>query len=227
MRCACRAIFIARYPVTVTQFQAFVDDKGARAEDERSLQGLLNHPVGDVTWYRALEYCAWLTERLREWPGTPEPLATLLQKDGWRVLLPSEAEWEKAARGSDARIYPWGKQPDPDRANYNNTGIDSTSVVGCFPTGASPYGVEELSGNVWEWTRSLWGDNLLKSAYPYPYRPNDGREHLEAADKIARVVRGGAFDFDLRVVRCAFRTKLNPNLSYRLIGFRVVVLPCR
>jgi formylglycine-generating enzyme required for sulfatase activity len=85
--------FIARYPVTVAQFRAFVEDRGTVVEDERSLQGLPNHPVVDVTWHRALDYCAWLTERLREWPWTPEPLATLLRKDVWLVLLPSEAEW--------------------------------------------------------------------------------------------------------------------------------------
>ena len=220
--------FMARYPVTVAQFRAFVEDGGSRAEDEASLQGLPNHPVVDVTWHRALEYCAWLTERLREWPGTPEPLATLLRKDRWRVLLPSEAEWEKAARGSDGRIYPWGKEPDPNRANYDITGIDATSAVGCFPAGASPYGVEELSGNVWEWTRSLWGDDSLKPAYRYPYKPNDGRENLEAADNIPRVLRGGAFnDFSWWRVRCAFRVRGDPANSDGDVGFRVVVGPCR
>ena len=158
-----------------------------------SLRGLPNHPVVAVTWHRALDYCTWLTERLREWAGTPEPLATLLRKDGWQVLLPSEAEWEKAARGGDGRIYPWGKEPDPNRANYANTGIDATSTVGCFPGGASAHGVEELSGNVWEWTRSLWGDDWKKPSYRYPYKPDDGRENLDAADNIHRVLRGGAF----------------------------------
>jgi formylglycine-generating enzyme required for sulfatase activity len=122
--------FIARYPVTVAQFRAFVEDTGSQAEDEISLQGLPHHPVVDLTWYRALDNCAWLTKRLRTWPGTPEPLAALLRKDGWRVLLPSETEWEKAARGSDGRIYPWGKEPDHNRANYVDTGIVDAKSMG-------------------------------------------------------------------------------------------------
>jgi formylglycine-generating enzyme required for sulfatase activity len=221
-----RCYFIARYPVTVAQFREFVEDRGPQPGDETSLQGLPTHPVVGVTWHRALEYCAWLTVRLREWPGTPEPLATLLRKKGWRVLLPSEAEWEKAACGADRRIYPWGMEPDPNRANYYGTGISATSAVGCFPAGASPYGVEELSGNVWEWTRSLLGDDLRKPAYGYPYKPNDSRENLEAPDQIRRVLRGGAFLSYLRNVRCACRDGAHPSNRDWVIGFRVVVLPC-
>jgi formylglycine-generating enzyme required for sulfatase activity len=83
---------IARYPMTVAQFRAFVEDSDYQPEDEDSLQGLPNHPVVNISWYEALKYCDWLTERLREWQGTPEPLATLLCREGWRVSLPSEAE---------------------------------------------------------------------------------------------------------------------------------------
>ena len=105
--------YIARYPVTVAQFRAFVDASGYTPEDEDSLHGLLNHPVVNITWYEALKYCQWLTERLREWEGTPEPLASLLRQEGWQVTLPSEAEWEKAARGTDGRLYPWGDDAGP------------------------------------------------------------------------------------------------------------------
>ena len=122
-----------------------------------------------VTWYEAQQYCDWLTERLRAWPGTPEPLAMLLRHEDWQVMLPSEVEWEKAARGTDRRIYPWGSEPDPNRANYDDTGINHTSAVGCFPGGASPYGVEDLSGNVWEWTRSCGG------IIPTPWISKSGR----------------------------------------------------
>jgi len=165
------------------------------------------HSVRYVSWHERLAYCRWLTEILRSWEGTPEPLGSLLREDGWCITLPSEAEWEKAARGGlpspgdrggagGGVLYPWGNDPDPNRANYDDTGIGTTSAVGCFPGGASPYGVEELSGNVYEWTRSHYKK--------YPYDAGDGREDLEAGDEARRVVRGGALFFSRRIVRCAF-----------------------
>jgi len=216
--------YIARYPVTVSQFRAFVEESGHKPENEESLRGLPNHPVVYVTWHEALQYCHWLTERLREWEGTPEPLATLLRKEGWWITLPSEAEWEKAARGTDGRIYPWGDDPGPTRANHDDMGIHATNAVGRFPEGASPYGVEEMSGNVWEWTRSLWGEDWEKPTFTYPYDPNDGREDLNASDRVRRVRRGGAFLLQ-RFVRCATRFGSRPDLRDWCLGFRVVVLP--
>ena len=215
--------FIGRYPVMVAQFRAFVEGGGSRPDDPASLQGFANHPVVSVTWYEAQQYCDWLTERLRAWSGTPEPLATLLRHEGWQVGLPSEAEWEKAARGTDGRIYPWGSQPDPNQANYGDTGINSTSAVGCFPGGASSYGVEDMSGNVWEWTRSLWGD------YPYPtdQQERTRRENLQADRYASRVWRGGAFLDPHWFVRCACRFGNLPYYRYDFVGFRVVVRPCR
>jgi formylglycine-generating enzyme required for sulfatase activity len=218
--------FIGRYPVTVAQFRAFVEDSGYRPGEERCLWGVLNHPVVNVSWEEALNYCDWLTERLRVWPGTPEPLATLLHQNDWRVSLPSEAEWEKAARGSDGRIYPWGAEPDPYRANYDDTNIGTTSAVGCFPGGASSHGIEDVSGNVWEWTRSLWGRKWEKPDYGYPYKANDDRENLQAARDVSRVLRGGAFNHRHRVARCAYRDPYRPHYRFRHLGFRVVVLPC-
>jgi formylglycine-generating enzyme required for sulfatase activity len=214
--------YLARYPVTVAQFQAFVEDSCHQAGDDDALRGLPNHPVVDVSWYDALQYCAWLDQQLRKWPGTPEPLTTLIRGQGWQVTLPSEAEWEKAARGTDGRSYPWGDEPDPSRANYDDTGIDATSAVGCFPGGASPYKVEELSGNVWEWTRSLFGE------YPYPRDAEERaqREDMQASEEQPRVLRGGAFVDVLRDVRCAYRVGFDPDYRIRSVGFRVVVRPC-
>jgi formylglycine-generating enzyme required for sulfatase activity len=142
--------FIGCFPVTVAQFLAFVEGTGSRPNNPESVRAFANYPVVSVSWYEARRYCNWLTERLRAWPGTPEPLAKVLRNEGWHVSLPSEANWEKAARGTDGRIFPWGNEPDPNRANYGDTGIRSSSAVGCFPGGASPYGVEDLSGNVCE-----------------------------------------------------------------------------
>jgi formylglycine-generating enzyme required for sulfatase activity len=206
--------YIARYPVTVSQFRAFVEESDHQVQDPRSLTGIANHPVVYVTWHEALAYCDWLARQLRLSDKTPAPLASLLREGGWRVTLPSEAEWEKAARGIDGRIYPWGEGVDPEKANYGETGIGGTSAVGCFPAGASPYGLLDLSGNVWEWTRSLFKD--------YPYLPEDGREDLEAAG--SRVLRGGALGYPLSL-RCAFRLRYDPDLRDYSFGFRVVVSP--
>lgn len=166
------AFYIARYPVTVAQFQAFVEDNKHQPKDPRCLSGLPNHPVVYVTWHEAMAYCDWLTEKLRTWPETPSPLTTLLQKQNGRIILPSEAEWEKAARGTKGLIYPWGDKPNPNVANYNVTGIGATSSVGCFPAGVSPSDCWDMSGNVWEWTRSLW------EKYPYP-NEKGGRQKRE------------------------------------------------
>jgi len=179
------------------------------------LRGIDNHPVVWVSWHEALAYCGWLTEKLREWEETPEPLATLLREEGWAITLPSEAEWEKAARGGDGRRYPWGQEPDPNRANYYDTGIWMTSAVGCFPGGASPYGVEDLSGNVWEWCRTKWEDN---------YKDYEGDDDLEGS--ALRVLRGGSFVDSGSIVRCACRNLgLYPDGRVGYYGFRVVASP--
>ncbi len=248
--------YIARWPVTVAQFRAFVEESGHMKWDPWRFGDVDTHPVVRVTWYDALAYAQWLDERLRGLAGEKVNEAqSEVERDFWRglasgcyrVMLPSEAEWEKAARGglrvprrpfdprrpadfdpADAvenplpdRIYPWGNEADPNRANYGETGIGTTSAVGCFPGGASPYGVEEMSGNVWEWTRSLWGE--------YPYSKGEGerqeREDLKATTMIARVVRGGAFDDDRGDVRCAVRDGSNPDNGGGNYGFRVVVSP--
>jgi formylglycine-generating enzyme required for sulfatase activity len=233
---------ISRYPVTNVQFRVFIDAGGysnwsywKEAEkagiwkdgmvecylDESPREvpcdfsepfKLANHPVVAVAWYEALAFTRWLTERQRQNGDLP---------DGWHVCLPSEPEWEKAARGETRSIYPWGDEPDSNLANYADTGIGSTSAVGCFPGGGSPYGVEELSGNVLEWTRSLWG------GYPYPKgeEAQRRRESLGATREEPRVLRGGAFLNSGWFVRCAFRHRHDPDHRHDLIGFRVVLSP--
>ena len=174
---------ISRYAITVTQFEHFVEAGGycepaywveAQAAGIWSTNGvkghfdgeprikpvdygepfnLPNHPVVGITWYEMLAFCRWLTEQ----PAEQGQLHT-----GYSIQLPNEAEWEKAARGEDGRDYPWPGRATPNHANYDASQIETSSALGCFPNGVSPYGVEEMSGNVWEWTRSLAGE------LPYP-----------------------------------------------------------
>ena len=108
----------------------------------------------------------------------------------------------------DSQQYPWGNKPDENSANYSDSDIGTTSAVGCFPNGKSPYGCEEMSGNVWEWTRSL-----------------DGKKKDAADDNASRVLRGGSFSNSVQTVRCSFRYSFNPYYRYNLIGFRVVLSP--
>lgn len=98
--------------------------------------------------------------------------------------------------------------------------------MGCFPSGASPYGVEELSGNVWEWTRSLWGTSFGLPDFKYPYDPGDGRENRDASEDVLRVRRGGGFLSPHRHVRCAYGFRIDPYERDWYLGFRVVVCPC-
>lgn len=165
----------------------------------------------NVSWPVALQYCGWLEQTIRESKASSDFKALL--GDDWHVRLPSEAEWEKAARGTDGRTYPWGEGLEPDRANYEAAKVGTTIPVGSFPRGASPYGVLDMSGNVWEWTRSL--------SRPYPYELSDGREDLDVEGN--RVVRGGSFDFLESLLRVAFRYDFDPGFQSYFVGFRVVV----
>jgi formylglycine-generating enzyme required for sulfatase activity len=187
-----------------------------------------NQPVVGVTWYEALAFCRWLTARLkaqegdlRIWrDGRIEVVSAAPETPG--VRLPTEAEWEKAMRGTDGRIWPWGDGWDAAHSNTAEGDLGQTSPVGVLPRGDSPYGVADAAGNVWEWTSSLWGPDWRRPAFGYPYRADDGREDASAGDEVARVVRGGSWDFNRFNARCAARGRDYPDLSYRGLGFRCV-----
>ena len=200
--------YIARYEVTVAQFGAFVTETGLRP-DERTLRAPANHPVAIITWPEALAYCRWLESALKQSPRTPARLKERLD-NGWHVALPNEAEWEKAARGEDGRIYPWGDQPRRDRANF---GRAAPMPVGSFPCAECAFGLLDMSGNVWEWTRSPY--------QPYPFDPADDRSQLEA--DALWVMRGGSFTDAERNVRAAIRGGADPGARRAFIGFRVVI----
>ncbi|OQA20201.1 MAG: Serine/threonine-protein kinase pkn1 [Chloroflexi bacterium ADurb.Bin360] len=196
--------WMAKTPITNAQYWLFVEATGREApkywENGRIPRGLESHPVVNVTWHDALAYCRWLSE-----------------VTGKAITLPSEAEWEKAARGDkDEREYPWGMEWEEGHCNSSELGVNCSTPIGVFPEGASPYGCLDLVGNVWEWTRSHWRD--CQSS------PLDGVEDLAAGDDIPRMLRGGAFDRDRLEARCAYHYWNYPYLRYRTVGFRVCVV---
>ncbi len=209
--------YLGKTPVTQAQYVAFVQATGHRVPnvDENWAEpynwsgatpprGKEDHPVVLVSWRDAVAYCRWLAE-----------------VTGKSYRLSSEAEWEKGARGSDGRIYPWGNRWDAKRCNTREGGKGGTTPVGTYPLGASPYDLLDMAGNVWEWTRSLWGEDWSKPSFKYPYDTADGREDLDAPDSIRRVLRGGSWQYLRSSARCAARFRPSPDARHYAIGFRV------
>jgi len=178
-----------------------------------------NQPVVGVTWYEAMAYCAWLHTQLAA-NREPCPVAgmaweTLLASGAWEVRLPTEVEWEWAAGGSEHQRYPWGNTFTLEHANTLEGQVMAPSPVGAFPSSTAACGALDLSGNVWEWTHSLYQG--------YPYRTNDGREDRFAAGQ--RTLRGGAWLYSRRGARVSFRFRSHPGDFSPDIGVRVVVGP--
>lgn len=200
--------YIGRYEVTVAQFRAFVEATGFGA-NAAALDGPADYPVGNVSWPDALRYCRWLEARLTVSPDTPPKLRGLL-RDGWRVTLPTEAQWEKAARGADGRIFPWGNEPRQDRANY---GGSNAKPVASFECPECPFPLSDMSGNVWELTRSPYR--------PYPYDPSYDDLDLDA--DALWVMRGGSYSDPVQNTRAAIRGGADPGARRPFIGFRIVL----
>jgi formylglycine-generating enzyme required for sulfatase activity len=195
--------YMDQTPVTNAEYKKFVDAHPAWPVPrlENSLAASYNwdkaartfptgrdqYPAVLVTWHDAAAYCQWAGGR-----------------------LPTEAEWEKAARGRDGRIWPWGNTWDATRLNSVEGRIGDATPVGHFPAGASPYGALDMAGNVWQWTSSL--DRA------YPYNPADGREDPAASGM--RVTRGGAWLLGAVADRTAMRNRFDPNGLSLSIGFR-------
>jgi formylglycine-generating enzyme required for sulfatase activity len=210
------AFEIDQFPVTNDDFAKFLNAKGLRNtlgerrfdDDDNDARihpspqkntqstlwqadsGFERHPVVEASWVGARDYCEWLGKR-----------------------LPTEAQWEKAARGTDARKYPWGADlPTLQRARFAS-GYNQTANVDAFPAGVSPYGVWDMAGNAWEW---------VSSAYrPYPYREDDGRENLEAGP--VRSTRGGGHDSsasEITTTQRGLTLSRAPQAGHHNIGFR-------
>jgi formylglycine-generating enzyme required for sulfatase activity len=206
------AFLIARHEVTGRQFAVFAAATGWHAEP-RALATPPDHPVTHVSWTDALAYGRWLETALKASPALPAAVAQAFRY-GWRVTLPTEAQWEKAARGGDRRAYPWGDTARRDRGNFEGTG---TTPVGQFPCPECPFGLADMSGNVWEWTRSPY--------QPYPYDEADDRSDLDA--DALWVIRGGHFGDAARLIRTTARGAAEPGARRPFIGFRLAIAPMR
>lgn len=192
--------YVAKTPVTNTQYAAFVQStghhqpyhwKGSAPPPDKG-----DHPVVLVSWHDAVAYCVWLSRTT----GRP-------------YRLPSEAEWEKAARGTDGRLWPWGNGWDEWLCNSRESGRMDTSPVGAYPSGASPYGLLDMSGDVWEWTADWYK----------PYPSSNCRDEF-FGEKL-RVLRGGSFGSLRNGVRCACRSRYYLDVEWLNLGFRVCASP--
>ena len=216
-------LWIGRYPVTVAQYREYEDETGRKDQD---YDQQTNEPAVDVSWHEAVEFCQWLTARWRR---------SVRIEPGWEARLPSEVEWEKAARGGlviplqaairvigsripkcvgkvnslPGRRFPWGQKADLNRANWGGSddSIRDRNAVGCFSRGASPFGLEEVSGNVWEWTSNSGFDKKIPRS--------EGQE----------ILRGGAFIHNSPDIRCARRFWYNTDSKLSVFGFRVALAP--
>ncbi|MBN1809835.1 MAG: SUMF1/EgtB/PvdO family nonheme iron enzyme [Planctomycetes bacterium] len=203
------AFYISRTEVTNTQFEQFMP---AHRHKWKQFSPGDDMPVVAVSWVEAMAFCRWLSN-----------------KEGAEYRLPTEAEWEMAARGSDARTYPWGDQsaaaagkfrcnfaPGRDRAEWKKDGFEFTSPVGNFPEGASPFGCLDMAGNVWEWCLDFYQDNWYSDAA----RPKINPGGPQSGTK--RTMRGGSFSDSARIIRCTNRLGKPADFYDANVGFRVV-----
>jgi len=192
------AFYIDTFEVTVSQYKECVDagDCGSPYPENRycnSLNepGYEDHPINCVSWYNAEEYCEFVGKR-----------------------LPTEAQWEKAARGTDGRKYPWGYEtPDCTYVNFDNKNcVGETTPVGNYPKGVSPYGAYDMAGNVWEWCADWYDSNYYsKAPSSNPAGPSSG---------LYRVLRSGGWTSGASFMRTSFRDGNFPTITYSIVGFR-------
>jgi len=210
------AFAMAKYPITYSQFQVFIDDKDGfhdkrwwvgLAQDQSVKPGdqrfkIADHPCERVSWYDAMAFCRWLSFRV----GGGYDINDITS---WAVRLPTEFEWEKAARGTDGRIYPYGNKFDKNKSNTRDSGIKETTPVTQYPQGESPYGVFDMSGNVWDWCLSHYSNPILDVK----------GENISFSS--LRVLRGGSW-FSLNLdARAVNRDYFNPLTRNDYLGFRL------
>jgi formylglycine-generating enzyme required for sulfatase activity/Cdc6-like AAA superfamily ATPase len=215
---------IGRFPVTNAEYTRFVEAKGYADKSFWTEAGwkwkgdqtepkrysgefaLPDHPIVGVSWHEAVAYCNWLTQTLR---------ASGELAENQIIRLPTEAEWEKAARGEHGRKWPWGDEFDATKANTREGKLGHTSAVGQYsPAGDSPYGCADMAGNVWEWCGTKWGGDYKD----YDKKAKD-REGFEGENQ--RVLRGGAWLLDEVIARCAYRLRYDADYRSNDVGFRL------
>jgi formylglycine-generating enzyme required for sulfatase activity len=196
-RVSVEAFFMDKYEVTAALYKKFlqaVSRKEPESWASASFPRDANRPVIGVDWQDADAYCRWAGKR-----------------------LPTEMEWEKAARGTDGRLYPWGNDPpDPKRANYQkrayNAYAEGLASVGSYEAGKSPYGLYDMAGNVWEWVADWYDDEYYRNGPARnPPGPPSGEE---------KVIRGGSWDFQAQAMLAASRLWFAPTMRAPFIGFR-------
>jgi formylglycine-generating enzyme required for sulfatase activity len=189
--------YIDKYEVTQARYRECIEAGGCATDYGKLLNTPIwdQHPMMDITWYDAQEYC--------EWRGGS---------------LPSEAQWEKAARGTDERKFPWGNEPVTcERVRYGECGW-MTDPVGSHPAGASPYGAEDMAGNVWEFVYDWYQQDYYEhSLYENPTGPE--------AETGYKSERGGAWFYEADLMTAIWRNNLPPTAHYLYVGFRCVIEP--
>jgi iron(II)-dependent oxidoreductase len=208
---------IGKYAVTNREYAEFIRDNSNQKVptndwvQRKPPTDALNYPVVAVSWHDAVAYCRWLSDQTKR-----------------SYRLPTEAEWEKAARGDEGWRYPWADDWDAGYSPETHSKITPVCIVSgnevspYYPKGRSPYGCYDMIGNVQEWTSTLWGANFARSDYPYPYDAVDGREGLDAGRIAYRVCRGGLVHGGTKLP-CSSRIRVRSDARTMQRGFRVVL----
>ncbi|KAF5568723.1 ser thr phosphatase family [Fusarium pseudoanthophilum] len=213
---------IGAFPVVNRDYGDFVKQTGRTWLSQDGYDPYTqNEPATDLTWHDARAYCQWLTQRWKD-TGKIKPKET--------VQLPSEPQWERASRGDwresqeGQKIYPWGTNFKASLPNGEELALNNKCAVGLFPESRSPFGCYDMTGQVWEWCTTLWGEDMATPTFKYPWSGSDGREDLDADASIRRVLRGGCFSSGRAKATCTYRGSLEPTGSWRGNGFRIVVV---
>jgi formylglycine-generating enzyme required for sulfatase activity len=208
------AFYIGRYPVTVAQYDAYLDAKVPPRQRASRPREELNHPATGVSWHDALAYCEWLQQVLSSPRFSGDPVGRLLASGRWIVTLPSELEWEKAALGGETgSLHLSGDAGDRHKAKSGRADQGtSPRAVGCFA--ANGYGLFDMLGNVWEWTSTHNCESYARTLAANPYALEYARPAIQPG---TRIIRGGA-------ARCAARSRLSSEETDTSVGFRVALL---